>query len=606
MSTTIWHNRFVDDWNRAFPLGNGRIGAMVYGNPSRETIEINEESLWSGRQIEEKYNSSPEILQKIREMMFQEKYAEATELCWKHYAANPRVLRFYESFGEILIDFEDKREYSNYRKELELTEAITRVSYQKGDVCYKSEAFISEEYDAFVYRMATNNKPFSCKVTMQRGQDAFTSALNDDTLVLNGQVVYKTDIDHGEGGEGMKFGARVHVVSDGELTSDKHTISVVNATQITVYGTFATNYNVEKYDIDENIDYKARLVETMNRISRVDYETLKQKHIADHSKWFDTLSLELDAPAYEDIPTDERLERMRKLEEEDLDLCVLYFNFGRYLLIESSGKRASLPANLQGIWCHGFTPPWGSDYHININMQMNYWPAEKANMSGCFKVVQHMVKMLSQFGVRTAIEMYEARGWSTHLNTDVFGRTGAHDTIHCGLFPMSGPWLCLNLWEHYEFTRDLEYLVEILPIMKGACDFAMDYLIEDENGYLVTSPSNSPENRFYYVDENGEKRKSMLTYGATIDFEILYELFTNTIAASNVLKREGKISLEDAYVESLKETLDKMPPLRISERYGTICEWIKDYEETEPGHRHISHLFGLVPGKQINESNPVI
>ncbi len=599
MSTCIWHNRFEHDWMRAFPLGNGRVGAMLYGNPMKETIEINEESLWSGKQQKEIYHSSPEILQQLRSLLFQEKYEEATKICTKTFLANPPTVRFYESFGELLIDFTDKREYTNYRKELELSEAIARVSYQKGKNWYHSETFVSETYDVLVHHMVTDGTPFSCNITFQRGQDAYTSALNDNTLVMNGCIVHKEHELYGEGVEGMQFGARIYVVSDGSLTSDKTSISIENATNFTIYGAFATNYNVNKFDIDETILYRKKLAADINAVKDMDYDIVKQKHIKEHKKWFDTLSLELDAPFYDEIPTDERVKRVKEEDVEDTDLYVLYYNFGRYLLIESSGKRATLPANLQGIWCNGFTPPWGSDYHTNINLQMNYWPAECANMSDTAKPLIHFMKMLRMFGEETARELFFADGWAINHTTDIFGRTGVHDFVSCGFFPMAGPWMCLNLWEHYEYTNDTEYLKEIYPMLKGACKFVKSYLVEDSNGYLVTSPSNSPENAFYYIDENGEKRNSGFTYGATMDFQIIYALFTRMMIASDMFG-------DTEFIKELEEVIAKLPPLRISERYGTICEWIKDYEEVEPGHRHISHLFGLFPSDQIKEEDTKI
>ena len=600
MSTRIWHNQFVHDWMRAFPLGNGRIGAMVYGNPHKETLEINEESLWSGKQHPETYHSSPEALSRLRQLLFAEKYQEAAALCAETFLAKPCRVRFYESFGELTISYSDKQDYREYRKELELSEAIARVSYRKGDTQYSSEMFVSERYDCLVYRMCTEGSPFSCEVTMERAQDAFTSVLNDSTLLLNGQIIFQEDPDHGEGVEGMQFGARIHAVSDGRLSSAKHTLMVEGAHSLTLYCAFATNYDVNRFDIDPQMDYRGALRSTLAALEGLSYEEIRQTHIADHKQWFDTLSFSLDGPDYEDLPTDERLRRVINGQTDDQDLYALYYQFGRYLLIESSGKKATLPANLQGIWCSGFTPPWGSDYHTNINLQMNYWPAESANLSNTFAPLVHFMKMLSSFGTHTAKALFDAEGWVINHTTDIFGRTGVHDSVHCGFFPMAGPWMCLNLWEHYEYSNDRKYLEDIYPILKGSCRFVMDYLVEDSQGYLITNPSNSPENRFYYYDEQGQKQYSMFTYGATMDFQILHALLTRTITACSLLDRD-----ED-FAASLEQILSKLPPLRISERYGTICEWIKDYEEQEPGHRHISHLFGLFPGDQINETDPAI
>ena len=598
MSTKLWHKDYERDWMRAFPLGNGRIGAMLYGDPYEETIEINEESLWSGRQIKEKYNSSPESLTKIRQLLLDECYEEAAELCEKTFMSSPERVRFFESMGELRIEFPDKSRYENYRKELELSEAIGRVSYNKGRTEYKSETFVSEKYDGLVYKVSASST-FDCYVTMERGQDAYTSALHKDLLFMNGRVTWYDEDVYGECGEGMAFGANIFVRTDGTLLNDKKHIIVQDATWVIVYGVFETNYSVEKYDIDESIDYRAVLRQKLEAITAVDYETLKAEHIAAHKALFDKVSFRLNAPVYDDIPVDWRLYFLQRNRQEDLDMYELYYNFGRYLLLESSAKKATLPANLQGIWCNGYRPEWGSDYHTNINMQMNYWPAGPGNMPEAMRPFVHFMKMISSFGQQTAQEQLGCNGWVIHHTTDIFGRTGPHDTIHC-FFPMAGPWLCLNLWDCYEFSGDDTALKEIYPVLKGACEFLRDYLIEDGKGGLTTAPSNSPENWFYYYDKNGNRKSSMFTHGATIDFEIIDALFTRTIYACK------KLGIDEDFAEGMQNILKRLPPLRVSKRYGTLCEWINDYEEVEPNHRHISHLFGLYPGDCINETKPEI
>ncbi len=599
MSTKLWHNEFKDDWMWALPLGNGRIGAMQYGNPHCEQIEINEESLWSGRQIEEKYHASPEALQEIRRLIFEEKLDQAADLARKTFLSDPPVVRSYQSFGEIFIDFFDKSPYTDYNKELELSEAVSRVSWTKSGIKYESECFISEDYDAFVYRLQNDGRPFSCKITMKRKQDAYTGCISADTLIMNGRTTYAQSPDYGEGGEGMSFGAKLRVKTDGKLSAEHDNIVLTDATYLIIYGAFATNYDIEKFDFEEKIDYRKKNDACLDEICKVSYDQVKEKHIVTHKKWFDSVTFELDSEDLSHISTDERLDDFYD-GKNDLDLITLYYNFGRYLLIESSGKNARLPANLQGIWCHDFRPPWGSDFHTNINLQMNYWPAGCANLSDTEKPFINFMKKVSSFGAKTAKDLFNAKGWVINHTSDAFGRTGVHDSVDCGFFPMAGPWLCLNLWEHYEYTGDKKYLEEIYPILKGACEFVKDYLIEDENGQLVTSPSNSPENEFYYTDSTGERKESMLTYGATIDFQIIYALFTRTAYASGLLENDAE------FVKSLEGILSKLPPIRVSERYGTVQEWINDYEETEPGHRHVSQLFGLFPGDQINEQNPEI
>ena len=598
MSTKLWYDHYEADWLHALPLGNGRIGAMFYGNPNCETLEINEESLWSGRQIKESNHATAEILSKIRSLIFKNRLEEATNLSRETFLADPSRVRYYESFGELFIDYYDKSAYTDYRKELELSEAIAKAGWKKGNTAYFSECFVSEEYDALIYRVESVGEPFSCSVTMKRKQDASTLVAARDIVQLDGRIIYPDDPDRGPGGEGMSFGARFKVISDGELKECQDFIGVSNATFLTIYGVFATNYNVELFDIDENKDYRAALSSSLDRVAEVSYEEVKGAHLKEHQRWFSAVQLELEGMDYSHEPTDRRLERFRKGEKDDLDLYVLYYNYGRYLLIESSGKNAVLPANLQGIWCHDFRPPWGADYHTNINLQMNYWPAETGNCSEAVKPLIHFLKKLSEFGKQTAKEQFGADGWCMNHTTDIFGRTGVHDIVDCGFFPMAGPWLCMSLWEHYEFTNDIEYLRQVYPVLEGSCKFLLDYLTEAPEGYLTTSPSNSPENFFWYTEANGERKQGRLTHGATIDFEIIYALFTRTAYACKVLREEQD------FAEKLLDTLKRFPPLRVSEQYGTICEWIADYEEAEPGHRHISHLFGLYPSDQINESDP--
>ncbi len=600
MSTKLWYDRYQNDWIHALPLGNGRVGAMFYGGPDRDTVEINEESLWSGRQIKETNHATPADLERIRELIFADRLEEAARLSRETFLADPPRVRFYESFGEVFVDFADKSDPSDYRKELELTDGIASATWRKGTTAYRTECFVSEAYDALCYRVEATGEPFSCTVTMKRGQDAYTAAIAKDTLVLNGRTTYAPDPQYGDGGEGMSFGARIRVISDGSSEEHHDHIAVKDATFVTIYGAFATNYNVDIFDIDEKKDYRAALTACMDRLKGATYDEIKAAHLRDYGKLFSAMSFELDAPRYEDEPTDIRLAKVRSGERVDTDLQTLYYHFGRYLLLTSSGMNATLPANLQGIWCNGFRPPWGADYHTNINLQMNYWPAETGNCSDAVKPLIHFMKMLSRFGEQTAREEFGARGWCINHTTDIFGRTGVHDAVDCGFFPMAGPWLCLNLWEHYEFTRDRDYLQEIYPVLAGSCRFLLDYLTEAPEGYLTTSPSNSPENSFFYTEPDGTRRGSMLTHGATIDLEIIYALFTRTAYACGLLGEDAALAAE------LNTALERLPPLRVSEKYGILCEWIQDYDECEPGHRHVSPLFGLYPADQINETDPVI
>ena len=473
------------------------------------------------------------------------------------------------------------------------------IQWKRGEKTFSSESFVSEVFDIFAYKVSCD-APFSCNVTMKRKQDAYTAVLSEDTLIMNGRVTYFNEGFYGAGGEGMSFGAKLKIETDGDRKMSHDSITVENATYLIVYGAFATNYNVNLYDIDESIDYRNFLNACMEKLQGCTYDEIKATHLEAHKKWFSKVQLELDVPHYADIPTDERLQGVKE-GKTDPDLCVLYYNYGRYLLIESSGKNSTLPANLQGIWCHDFRPAWGADYHTNINVQMNYWHAENGNCSDTANSLTHFVKMLSKFGKQTAKDLFDADGWVVNHTTDVFGRTGVHDHVGCGFFPMGGPWMCLPLWEHYEYTGNVEYLKEIYPILKDSCRFICDYLTKSDDGYWMTSPSNSPENIFFYTDPiDNTQKKSQMTQGATFDFEIIYALFTRVKYACDLLGDD------EAFSKQLDDVLKGLPPLRISQRYGTICEWIQDYEEVEPGHRHISHLFGLYPSDQITETNPEI
>ena len=436
MSYEIWYDHYIDEWMNALPLGNGRIGAMFYGNPLREVIEINEESLWSGRQIKEKNHATREDLLKIRTLIAEDRLQEAAELSRKTFLADPPFVRFYESFGELSIDFSNKSQYTDYRKSLNLSDAVATLSWKKGEDHYQSECFVSERYDALIYKVKTDGAPFACDVTMRRGQDACTSAFSNGTVALDGQILYPTDPLYGEGGKGMSFGARIRVKTDGTLSAGCDFLAVANATYLEIYAAFATNYNIQTFDIDEAIDYRALLDACLNRLDGASYDEIKKAHFSDYHTCCHEVSFSLESPDYSHLPTDVRLLNAKSEDCDDLALYPLYYHYGRYLLLSSSGQKATLPANLQGLWCHGFRPPWGSDYHTNINLQMNYWPAESGNCADAVKPLVSFVKKLSIFGEQTAKEQFGAAGWCVNHTTDVFGRTGVHDLVDCGFFPM--------------------------------------------------------------------------------------------------------------------------------------------------------------------------
>ena len=548
MSNVLWYNQFVDDWNYALPLGNGRVGAMVYGNPNREVIEINEESLWNGGPLVEKHQMTPEILKEVRRLIFDGEIQRAKEICYEKMFARPYRIRSYEAFGELFINFHTSEKYADYRKQLDLEKALCSVFWTADGKKFESESFVSEAYDVLVYRVRCDCI-FSCDVGFLRERDARVTA-EGDTLYVDGRLTYEEDEKCGAGGVGISFGAQIKVQTDGVITANERVLSVTGATYLLLYGAFRTNYDVETFAFDEKKDYKASLSVDLNGVIEKDYEEVKAQHYLDHAKWFGGTSLRIDCPDYSALPTDVRLQAVKDGRRDDYGLYALHFQYGRYLLIESSGKNATLPANLQGIWCHGLNPPWQSDYHMNINLQMNYWHAESCGLQGAVLPLVHFVKMLSVFGKDTAENVYFSKGWTLNSTTDIFGKTGLHDRISCGIFPIAGAWMCLPLLEHYEYTADEEYLKEIYPVLKGACDFICGYLTP-WGDYLVTNPSGSPEN-YYKLKKSDEENVQLLTYGATIDGQIIYDLFTKMRVVSQ--------KMDDAETNtSVERVLAKLP-----------------------------------------------
>ena len=618
MSTKLWYNQYKEGWLNALPLGNGKIAAMFFGNPQTEHIQVNEESLYTGKQLEETYNTSSEMLDKIRQMIFDGDYEGACALSDVQFLAEPPRVRFYQTIGDLYVDFHRKGDVCNYHKELELSTGVAKASYVRDGIRYESESFISQKYNALAYRIHTaDGEKFSFDLKYDRvdyhasernpadnhvEDQKVSICVDGSTMVMEGVAVDLPHPYYGEGGESVRFGGVITVKTDGAVAAQDGFLTVTDATEAVVYASFETDYDVNTFDFDRSKDYLAILRQRMAMVAAADYQEIYDAHIREHGEAFGTVELKVDAGGkYDHLPTDKRLERIKAGSTDDLDFYTLYFQYGRYLLLGSSGGNAVLPAQLQGKWADDFMPPWGADYHTNINLQMNYWIAGVGHMHHVVKPLIHFMKMLSRFGQKTAREMYHTDGWVIHHTTDIYGRTGVHDSSQCGFFPMAGPWMCMNLWDYYEYTGDKEYLEHTLyPILKGACQFLKGYLVEDRQGRLVTNPSNSPENKFYYIDRNGQKQSSMFTYGATIDFEIIYAVFNRLIYAANLL------GIDRDFAAELEQILARIPKLKVGQRYGTIQEWIEDFEEVEPQHRHISHLFGLHPSDQINESDPEI
>ena len=593
-SLILWYEQPADTWNEALPVGNGRLAAMVFGQTGTERIQLNEESLWSGKPINSNNPASLKHLKEVQKLILEGKIQEATALAEEHMVGTPPRVRSYQTLGDLLLEFEESP-CTHYRRELDLNTGICRVSYEAEGVAYTREVLASAPDNLIAVHVKASKKgALNLKVSLTREIDALTRA-EGDGLIMTGQVMDVNDSLRGPGGAHMKFEARLKAVNKGgSIRTEDNSLVVENADELTLLVTAATDYNLEKLNFDRSIDPGDICGKILESSGNKTFGNIKKSHMREYQNLFNRVSLDLGESANSGIPTDKRLQAVKD-GAQDPQLIALYFQFGRYLLMGSSRAPGVLPANLQGVWCQDFMAPWGSDYHTNINLQMNYWPAEVCNLSETVIPLSRFLEQLQEPGGVTAREMYGTRGWTLHHLTDVFGRTSVMDGIW-GLFPMGGPWMTFALYEHFAFTGDLDYLRELAyPIMKGSAEFVLDFLIRDNEGQWVTAPSNSPENRYVMP---GTGQRFDMTYAATIDLQIITELFNNCIHSADCL------GVDKAFTDTLKAVISEMPSVKVSEKTGGIQEWIKDYDETEPGHRHMSHLVGLHPGTQITPATP--
>jgi alpha-L-fucosidase 2 len=593
----LWYNKPAAEWIEALPVGNGRLGGMVFGNTSAERLQINEESLWGGSKTA---NNNPDALKhltEIRQLILDDSIPKAFELSEKYIAGIPGKLRSYQILSDLYFNFSDTLgKIINYRRELNLETGIAKVNYIRNGKSIEYEIFSSSPDNVIVIYMKSD-KPggLDMNIEMQRQQDAAIKA-NENQIVMNGQLIDSDDPALGPGGAHMKFYACLMPVQfNGKITTSDNALNLSGGTELVLLFNAATDYNIDSLNFDRSIDPEKRCINTLSQASVKSYALLKNNHITEHSTMFNRVSFSLRGNhSLDTLPTDERLQRFRS-GENDPGLISTYFQYGRYLLMGSSRRPAQLPANLQGIWNKDYWAPWGSDYHVNINLEMNYWPAEVCNLTETLNPVIDFMDRITIPGSVTAREMYGANGWTIHHTTDVFGKTAVIDGVYWGMFPLGGAWMTLPLWEHFLFTNDTIYLREkAYPIMKGAAEFIRTFLFEDKEGHLVTAPTYSPENS-YVEPKSGKEFK--LTYAPTMDIQIICEVLTNCRKASKIL------NVDSEWAAGLKSIIDKLPPVRVASN-GTIMEWIKEYKEFEPGHRHISHLFGLHPGTQITPETP--
>ncbi|MBW6501714.1 MAG: glycoside hydrolase N-terminal domain-containing protein [Bacteroidales bacterium] len=593
----LWYNRPAADWNEALPVGNGRLGAMVFGDPVNESVQLNEESIWAGSKINNNNPSALKNLPALQKAILDGEIRKAEELASSYFVGTPPRIRSYQPLGDLRISYQWGSDHSAYRRSLDIESGIAETRFRVNGKTFIQRVFASAPDNVIVIDIRSmGGGRINALFELVRSRDAVVTATDDGRIILSGQIRDADDPLRGPGGDHMRFAAEARFsVKGGSISAGGNAIRVADASGITILLTAATNYNLYQLDIDEGIDPAALCSEILNRIRKSDFRSLLKTHLAEHREMFRRVSLELGPDTLNYLPTDERLERI-KAGGTDNGLVALYFSYGRYLLMGSSRYPAVLPANLQGIWNKEFNAPWNSDFHTNINLQMNYWPAEICNLPETSEVLAGFISRLTVPGSVTAREMYGADGWTMHHLTDPFGRTGVADGVW-GLTPTNGPWMTFPLYEHFLFTRDMRYLREIAwPVLKGSAQFLLDFLIPSPEGYLVTNPSTSPENRYRLPDTN---ESAQLTYAATIDIQTVNAVFDYCVEAATLLGTDEEL------VGKIKAAQAKLPPVRISDD-GTIQEWIKDYEEVEPGHRHMSHLLGLYPLAQITPQTPAL
>ena len=572
-SNILFYAHPAREWNQALPLGNGRLGAMVFGNINSERIQLNENSLWMGGPRDTNNPDALKHLPEVRRLLFAGLPVEAYAVAEKYSMGRPFRLESYQSLGDLRLTFEHEGTPADYRLELDIDSAIARLTYRLGTVRYTREVFASHPAQAIVMRVSADTPgKITFSTWIDRPQDATTEVAGNDRLNLVGALA---------GGKGLSFLASVKILPDGgRLDAYPERILADSASAVTLIVAAATSYRGN--------DHRASVERALSVASATPYEKLKSDHVADHQQLFRRVALQLGPSSHESVPTDERLERVKK-GETDLGLEALYFQFGRYLLIASS-RPGGLPANLQGLWNDSMFPPWDSDYHLNINLQMNYWPAEVANLAELHQPLFDYLESLREPGRKTARVHYGAGGFVAHHISDIWGFTTPGDRPRSGLWPTGAAWLTQHLWEHYLFNPDRTFLAKAYPVMKEAAEFFLDYLVEDPRsaGRLVSGPSVSPENR--YRLPSGQV--GILSMGPSMDHQIITGLFTQVIRASEIL------GIDADFRERVVATRKKIPSPSIG-KHGQIQEWAEDYDEPDPGHRHISQLFALHPGDQI-------
>jgi alpha-L-fucosidase 2 len=591
---TLWYSKPAEKWVDALPIGNGRLGAMVFGGVEQERIQLNEDTLWSGGPHCYDNPDAYQHLAAVRGAIKRGEFVDAEATAQKM-LGRPKYQQAYLPLGDLVIDFPKGEKPNEYRRGLNLKNAVSEVTYRIGKARFTRKVFASHPDQAIVMRMACD-KPgrITFDLSMKSAHPFKSQTISDDTLSITGHVGPRQEsrLIGPWKGDGLKFAARVRVAAEGgKIVPRGDKISVKNADAVTLIYVAATSY-VNYQDISGKP--LAKVEKALVGIKGKSFEQLIKKHIDDHSRLFGRVSIDLGGKAPASLSTDERLKKVAAGAVDPL-LAEQLFQYGRYLTIAGS-RPGTQPLNLQGIWNDKLRPSWGSKYTININIQMNYWVAEVCNLSECHEPLLRMVGELQKPGARTARTHYKAGGWVAHHNTDLWRGTAPVDGAQWGMWQTGGAWLCQHLWEHYLYTGDTKHLKKSYPILKGAAEFFLDFLVENTDGRLMTSPSLSPEH------SHGGGAKGNLSMGRkgptvcsgpTIDMQILRDLFGNCIKASEIL------DVDEKFRARLTKTRARLAPMKIG-RHGQLQEWLVDWDNPKDQHSHVSHLYGLYPSSQIN------
>ncbi|WP_405248252.1 glycosyl hydrolase family 95 catalytic domain-containing protein [Cellulophaga sp. Asnod2-G02] len=587
----LWYDAPASDWNEALPIGNGRLGAMVFGTPAQENIQLNENTLWAGGPHRNDNPKSKEALPEIRTLLFEGKFSEAHKLANEKFISEISAGMPYETVGNLRLNFPGHESYTNYSRVLDLENAVNTITYTVDGVQFKRELFTSFTDQVIVIKLSASKKgKISFLATMDRPEPAKVSVSteNNNVLVMTGwssdnknkRLPAESPAIKGQ----VEFDARIKVIPEGgKVTSTNNQLVVSKANSVTLYLSIATNFvNYQDLSADPHKKAEAYIIE----VEKKKYQQLVDDHTAFYKNYFNRVRINLGESEAAKNTTDIRIKNFST--GFDPSLAALYFQFGRYLLISSS-QPGGQAANLQGLWCKDLTPPWKSAYTVNINTQMNYWPSEVTNLSEMHDPLIDLIKDLSVTGQKTAADMYGAEGWVTHHNTDIWRITGPVDGATWGMWPTGGTWLSQHLWEKYMFNGDVNYLSSVYPAMKGAAEFCLSFLIEEpKNGWLIISPTISPEH-----GPKGRDKSVNIAAGTTMDNQLVFDLLTKTVAAAKLLDTDKEL------IQRIEQTLPKLPPMQVGQ-YSQLQEWMQDVDDPEDKHRHVSHLYGLYPSNLIS------